>query len=503
MRTGFPEGLDEAAIAIILKQALQGMEYLHKNGLIHRDIKAGNLLMDEDGTVKLADFGVSSSLYESGIRNGAVRKTFVGTPCWIAPEVVQQTGHDQKADIWSFGITALELAHGRAPFSKLPPMKVLLMTLQNEPPTLDRTTSKKKFSKQFKEMIDSCLQKDPLKRSSAEKLLNHPFFKNAKKKVFLLDLLKDLPPVTERVHKEPKPKEEQHMVEQDWDFSDNMADVLASSSSSQENPNMSIPLQGSAENMDSSESKLQKKGRFVVDMTSDVVEPSLGSNVHGRSSTNTSVPDSQTSTIQAPTIPSPENNSEIKKGRFVIGEIASLGRDEFLTASISSVPEECEDSDLKSKEQLLNEKKLTPVVVEDKKGRFFRSTDSRQDMSYSTQRRDSLASESTRKGRFEVTSQITSAASSNSLPVVSPDLFDVTALVSDSKRPESLASLVTNLLMSMESQRKMSIELSRNLNNNSLLALVNSKDNEIKRLVDENAELKRENDALKGKKQNL
>lgn len=164
----------EPVIRMYTKQLLQGLEYLHKNGIMHRDIKGANILVDNKGCIKLADFGASKKVVELATITGA--KSMKGTPYWMAPEVIRQTGHSLPADIWSVGCTVIEMATGKPPWSQQFQEVAALFhigTTKSHPPIPDH------LSPPAKDFLLNCLEKEPNLRPTATQLLKHPFLTGA------------------------------------------------------------------------------------------------------------------------------------------------------------------------------------------------------------------------------------------------------------------------------------------------------------------------------------
>ncbi|KAI1300185.1 Serine/threonine-protein kinase 3 [Halotydeus destructor] len=243
--------LVEEEIATILKDTLEGLVYLHARRKIHRDIKAGNILLNSEGFAKLADFGVAGQLTDTM----AKRNTVIGTPFWMAPEVIQEIGYDCLADIWSLGITALEMAEGKPPYGDIHPMRAIFMIPTKPPPTFRNTD---RWSPEFIDFVSRCLVKNPEHRASASQLLQHEFIVKAPPAGFIQQIVQEAKVI---------------LVESSKDWEDNHDEDIDSSTMIPASDNTLKPLSASATAVSSSTSKSTATNRTT---SASDVESDLG-----------------------------------------------------------------------------------------------------------------------------------------------------------------------------------------------------------------------------------
>jgi serine/threonine protein kinase len=165
--------MPEQTIAYVCKKMLMALAFMHREFRLHRDIKSDNVLINFEGHVKVADFGFAINLTSDQVK----RTSVVGTPYWMAPELIRGQEYDSKVDIWSLGITAIEMAEGEPPLLNEPPLRALLLITTNKAPTLNM--KRVRWSQEFNHFLAQCLQLSAEKRASAEQLLMHPFIQTA------------------------------------------------------------------------------------------------------------------------------------------------------------------------------------------------------------------------------------------------------------------------------------------------------------------------------------
>ncbi|KAI9363425.1 kinase-like domain-containing protein [Zopfochytrium polystomum] len=183
MKECFADGFSEDVVATILKEALNAIVYLHENHMIHNDIRSDNILLDNNGEVRVTGLRQLACLSQGGEYVKSVFSLVGDNIEWAAPEVMaQNSNYNEKVDIYSFGITAIELAYNQTPFDEWPPLKILLSKLEFDCPAIK---TNKVLSKHFYRMVNACIRKDPRQRPTAAELLRHPFFKSAKNAVHL------------------------------------------------------------------------------------------------------------------------------------------------------------------------------------------------------------------------------------------------------------------------------------------------------------------------------